>query len=288
MKKVDKSIIQTLKKKPVKRDKLMESLRNKYSDEELKTLVKSGSFRILPGAQKVPVVNFKGEKVRFGFITDLHLGSIYASPEMVLKAFDIFNDEGCNFIMCAGDITEGKSNRNGHVYECTHIGFQNQKNHAIDVLSQWGKDFFAVSGNHDRWYIKSAGADITEDIGEQIEHFHYLGHDNAVVSLNGRATVMLWHGEDGSSYATSYRLQKVVESLTGGEKPQVLLTGHTHKQGYFFERHVHVISGGALSRQSSWMKSKRLANHFGFHVIELTINKSGVARCKVEWFPCYA
>ncbi len=288
-KKIDKKLLATLKKKPAeKRDKLMEALRGKYSEEELKTLVKSGSFRVLPGAQKVPIVNFEGETVKFGFITDLHLGSIFASPEMVIKAFDIFKKEGCNFIACSGDVTEGMSNRNGHVFECSHYGYDRQKVHAIDVLSAWGRDFFVISGNHDRWYIKNSGAEMVKDISDNIEHFHYLGHDNGTISLQGKASMMLWHGEDGSSYATSYRIQKLIESLTGGEKPNVLLAGHTHKQGYFFERHVHAISGGALSRQSSWMKGKRLANHFGFHIIELTLNDSGIARCKVEWLPCYS
>ena len=56
---------------------------------------------------------------------------------------------------------------------------------------------------------------------------------------------------------------------------------------YIFDRHVHSVSGGAMCRQSSWMRSKRLANHYGFHILEITINKMGVSRFKVEFFPFY-
>ena len=103
-----------------------------------------------------------------------------------------------------------------------------------------------------------------------------------------KTILKLFHGEDGSSYATSYRVQKVIEAYTGGEKPNMLILGHVHKQIYMFERNIHCISAGALSRQSSWMRSKRLVNHSGFHVVEITVNKTGISRCKVEWFPFYA
>jgi len=117
---------------------------------------------------------------------------------------------------------------------------------------------------------------------------HYLGSDEGDISLKGKAIIKLWHGEDGSSYATSYRLQKLIESLTGGEKPNLLLAGHTHKMAYIFERHVHTFSGGALSTQSSWMRGKRLPNHTGFWIIDVWVGKRGITKCGGIFYPYYA
>ena len=179
------------------------------------------------------------------------------------------------------------SHRAGHVYELTHIGYHAQKEHAIEVLESCPAPLYMIDGNHDRWYIKSNGALIVSDIADKIEHATFLGHDEGDINIGENATIKMWHGEDGSSYATSYRIQKVIESFTGGEKPNILLLGHVHKQGYFFERHIHAISGGCIEKQSSWMRGKRLQAHTGFWIVEATVNENGVSRLKTEWFPLY-
>jgi hypothetical protein len=90
-----------------------------------------------------------------------------------------------------------------------------------------------------------------------------------------------------NSYAVSYRMQKLIESFTGGSKPNVLLMGHSHKQGYFFDRHIHAVSGGALSTQSKWMRSKRMANHAGYHFITMRVDADGVRSFTLTWTPFY-
>lgn len=130
------------------------------------------------------------------------------------------------------------------------------------------------------WYKNKGdmGADIVDDICKGIPGSKYLGINEGSVFING-VELRLWHGEDTGSYSTSYRLQKLVESLTGGSKPGAMFCGHTHKQGYFFERNVHMVSTGAIQSQSAWMRYKRLAAHTGFHII-----KMGVANKEILWF----
>jgi len=268
------------------RNAIIKKIEDRYTKKELNVIAEGG--RIVPGQTKVPIIDFEGERIRFGFLTDSHLGSIFACPEWVVQAFDIFNKEGCEFIINSGDTTEGMSNRAGHIYELSHIGYDAQRDHAIDIYSQWGKKIYFIDGNHDRWFIKSNGAIIVKDICDRLEDAEFLGHDEGDISLKGKATLKLWHGEDSSSYATSYRLQKLAEAFTGGEKPSVLCAGHTHKMGYFFDRHIHIISGGAITKQSRWMRSKRLANHSGFWIVDLWVGKQGISKCSPVWYPFYA
>jgi len=264
---------------------ILRQLQEKFSEKELEAIVKSANVSNV--IYKAPKISFDSELVTFAHITDPHIGSIYFVRDYWNLALEQCRKEGVQFICLTGDVTEGMSNRPGHVYELTHIGYSAQKAYAVECLKQWPGKWYMIDGNHDRWYIKNSGAIIVEEICRELPGAEFLGHDEGDVELNG-ARIRLWHGEDGSSYATSYRIQKVVEMFTGGEKPQILLAGHTHKQIYMFERNIHCVSGGALSKQSRWMRSKRRPNHMGFHIIRAGINKHGVVRFQPEWYPFFA
>ena len=264
----------------------LQKIAEQYSDKELLAIANGG--RIIAGIDKVPIVHFEGRRIRIGVISDTHLGSSFTSPDMLFQAFEQFKKEKVDFVTHSGDVTEGMSNRAGHIYELSHLGYDKQKTHAIEVLGQWtDTPVYMIDGNHDRWFIKSNGAYIVKDICDVLENYHFIGHDEGDISLNGRDTLKLWHGEDGNSYAVSYRLQKVIESLTGGEKPGAMFVGHTHKSTYLFERHIHCYSAGAIQRQTKWMRGKRIASHTGFWIVDLYVNDSGICKTTGTWCPFY-
>lgn len=265
--------------------RVLRELKEKYSEGELRSIVRGHG---LARHDSSPAsFGFTGETVRFWFATDLHMGSETYRPEFLEAVLAEAKAFKAQFGVIAGDVTEGLSTRPGHVYELTHTGYAAQLKYSVSQLNKWDGKLYCIDGNHDRWYLKSNGAIIVEDICRQLPDAEFLGHDEGDINVNG-VRLRLFHGEDSSSYATSYRIQKLVESYTGGDKPNVLLVGHTHKQGYFFERHIHCVSGGALSTQSRWMRSKRMANHAGFWLIEMAVKDGDVSRFKVEWMPFYA
>jgi|TARA_Y100000310_G_scaffold108506_1_gene106912 predicted phosphodiesterase len=258
---------------------------DRYSDKELQAIAKGG--RVSPGQPSIPVVKLDGEKTRIGVMGDIHFGSKYCLYELVDVAFAEFEKEGCDIVCQVGDLTEGMSNRPGHVYELDRIGYHEQKKVAIEYMSRCPAPLYVIDGNHDRWFIKSNGAIIVQDICDSIEHAEFLGHDEGNIALGDIATVRMWHGEDGSSYAVSYRIQKIIESLTGGQKPNVMLFGHVHKSMYLFDRHIHCYSAGAFQRQTAWMRGKRLSSHTGFWIVDIYVNENGVAKTTGTWYPFY-
>lgn len=269
------------------RGKLMSQIIKNYTDKELEAIAKGG--RIVPGYGKVPIVSFEGQRIRVGAMTDTHIGSEKMSPDRIYQAFEEFKKEKVDFITHSGDVTEGMSNRPGHIYELSALGYSNQKALAVEIFKQWTTtDIYAIDGNHDRWFIKSNGAKIVEDIAKEVDNFHFIGHDEGDISLNGKATLKLWHGEDGNSYALSYRLQKILESLTGGEKPNAMLCGHTHKYVDIFERHVFCTSIGCMQSQTPWMRGKRIAAHTGFAIIDYWVNDKGICKKTSTWHPFYS
>lgn len=268
-------------------NKILRQIKENYTDDELRAIANGG--RLMPGVGKVPIINFDGKHIKVGHITDTHIGSSYFNKDRLFQAYEEFRKEKVDFITHSGDVTEGMSHRPGHIYELDQLGYAAQKAEAISLFNQWtDTDIYAIDGNHDRWFIKSNGAKIVEDIAMSVDNFHFIGHDEGDISLKGKATLKLWHGEDGNSYALSYRLQKILESLSGGEKPNVLIAGHVHKYVKIFERNVYTVSAGTLQRQTPWMRGKRIAAHVGFCIADYWVNDSGIAKFREEWFPFYA
>jgi len=271
----------------IERGKVVEQILQNYTDKELEAIAKGG--RIVPGYSKVPIVNFDGERVRVGALTDTHIGHKNMPPERIFQAFDEFKKEKIDFITHSGDVTEGISNRPGHIYELSQLGYDQQKTEAIRMFGQWtDTPIYAIDGNHDRWFMKSNGAKIVKDIADSLPNFKFLGHDEGDISLKGKAILKLWHGEDNNSYALSYRLQKVLESLTGGEKPNAMLVGHVHKFVDIFERHVLCTSVGCMQSQTTWMRGRRIAAHTGFAIIDYWVYGSGIAKKTLTWYPFYS
>jgi predicted phosphodiesterase len=263
----------------------IKKLLERYTPQELKSIANGNLLD--RSQQSYPTVNFDGETFRALFITDSHWGAKHSPRHYWESALEQAEKCGVDRIFHGGDLIEGMSNRPDQVYELTHIGFSSQMELARDLLSMTDIPIDLVAGNHDLWGIKAGGLDAVKEVCRDLSHVNYLGHDIGDVKINGTVW-RLHHGRDGGgSYAVSYRIQKIIEAYTGGDKPHVLLTGHDHKQGYFFTRNVHAVLGGALCRQSQWMKATRKANIDGFWILEADIADNEIKRFTPTWYPFY-
>jgi predicted phosphodiesterase len=260
------------------------NLHDAFSDDEIKSLSSNINRTIHEDCALV----FDSESVKILAMTDTHIGSQHTNEALIEHAIEVGKREGCSLMVHAGDVTEGMSGRDGHIYELSRPGATKQKAAAVDIFSKWDKPSMFISGNHDAWYMNKGdvGYDIVADICNALPNAKYLGYGEGDIDLNG-VRVRLWHGEDTGSYAVSYRLQKLAESFSGGEKPGVLLCGHTHKYGTIFERNIHITTLGSMQYQSKWMRMKRLSAAVGFCIITMGIRDAQVVRYHAEFFPFY-
>lgn len=259
-------------------------LQERFSVKELEAI--ANGRLINPEQENMPVLSFDGEEVCFGVCTDTHLGSKY-SPRHYWESFlEECEKQNVQGILHAGDLIDGMSNRPDHIYGLSHIGYSAQIDYAVELLSLTSIPIHIIAGNHCLWGIKSGGLDPIKEIASHLPHVDYLGHHQGVIEVNDTKW-LLWHGEDGASYAASYRIQKITESFTGGEKPAVLITGHDHKSLYIFNRNIHCVGGGALTRQSLWMRNKKLKNDDGFWIIRATIADKEIKRFSPTWYALY-
>ena len=97
----------------------------------------------------------------------------------------------------------------------------------------------------------------------------------------------LLHPGGGSSYALSYRPQKIVEQIEGGTKPNVLAIGNYHKSDWLPSyRNVSVLQVGCFQRQTPFMLTKGLAAMVGGWILEIGMG-DGCSRQRAEFFPFY-
>jgi len=176
--------------------------------------------------RQVTSYDFAGDVIRFGSVSDTHLGSMYENLTLLNSAYDVFEREGITKVFHTGDLTDGENMYRGQVYELHIHGCDAQRDYCIQQYPRRaGIDTEYIIGNHDGAFWKNAGVDVGLQIGDSRADMHYLGMDEADVTLKcdtGEITLRLLHPRKGTSYALSYQCQKYIESLTGGHKPNML------------------------------------------------------------------
>lgn len=256
--------------------------------------VVDGVVSRLASGRKVTVEHFYGEVVRFGIVSDTHIGNHHSMEDQLHEAFEVFRREGITAVYAPGNLLDGEKTYRGQEYEIKVMGVDNV---VANLARVWPRVpgittyHIASSTCHEGYYFKSAGVLVGKLIESARPDMVYLGLDEADVVLHdseARPTLRIIHPGGGSSYADSYRPQKIVESYGGGEKPTVLAIGHYHKGSFNDIRDVQVIQAGCLERQTPFMRKLSLRAAMGFWVVEIQFSEHGsLRRFKPEWFRYY-
>ena len=226
---------------------------------------------------------FRGRDIIFGFVTDTHLCSTHERLADLDTTYKIFQKEGITKVYHAGDVVAGVNVYKGQNNELKVWGMDNQAEY---VRKQYpkvdGMTTYFITGNHDNSFLNDAGADIGLLIESKRGDMVYLDQIEADVKLAQNVKMRLWHGGGGSAYALSYKGQRLVASLEGGNKPNIILAGHYHQPFYMDYRNVHYLQGGAYERQSIWLKRIGIQPACTAWIVECHVNNGSVNRFKPE------
>lgn len=228
------------------------------------------------------------KKVRFGVISDKHPGSKYFSEN--LHNLSVKKMKDVDFIIDAGDVIEGMSNREGHIYELKILGVSAQIDYAVELMNQYKKPIYFILGNHTEWSINKSnqGYNPGKDIERRVKDSKYIGDDRGIIELAPLVKIEVTHGGN-SAYALSYSLQRKINSMEGGDKSNVLLNGHLHKALYMFYRNVHAFECGTFQSQTPFMRMKGAPAMMGYWIIDLIYNnKNGIVAITPTFYPYYA
>jgi hypothetical protein len=158
-------------------------------------------------------------------------------------------------------------------------------------LSQIEQPIYGITAknSHDGWFSSknNMGFEVGPELEEKIKNFNFLGYDEADLNLENGLKIRMTHPGGGTAYAISYKLQKYINSLSGGQKPNMLFQGHYHKADYLFYRNIHAYDSGTLESQTNFMKKKGTPAMLGYWVIDVRANKKGVDSVRNEFIPFY-
>ncbi|MEM0231119.1 MAG: metallophosphoesterase family protein [Candidatus Woesearchaeota archaeon] len=226
--------------------------------------------------------------IKIALMSDLHIGSKFASKANINDAFKRSKDEGVEAIYIAGDITEGYNMRPGHSFECVLHGADDQIQGVVNTIPNIGKPIYFITGDHDYSHFKRQKIEVGKHIEELRSDMHYLGMFDAHIEFSKNTVLTLSHPAKGTAYAVSYHPQKMVEAFSGGEKPNILAIGHYHKIEYLFYRNIHVFQTGCLQKQTDWMRRMNISAHEGFWILDIYMKKNGeIDRIDMKMFPYY-
>lgn len=231
-----------------------------------------------------------------GVVADNHLGSKYERLDVLEALFDRFASYGVQTVYQCGNIIDGEARFNK--FDIYAHGVEGQ---IANLIEKWPRregivTQFVTGDDHEGWYVQREHIDVGRRIEQDaygagrddLRHLGYMERDIDYQQEGGSGRVRIIHTGGGSSYATSYAAQKLVESLQGGEKPPIIFVGHLHKFDYSYPRNVHIIQPGTTQDQTPFMRKRRIEAHVGGCVVWVKQNTLGLfTSVKVEWIPFY-
>lgn len=216
----------------------------------------------------------------FGCASDQHLGSKYERLDVLNGLYDWFAARGVDRVFNSGNWIDGEDEKNKH--DIAVHGLEPQIDYFVKTYPQrpalktyavWGED-------HEGWFARRESIDVgrfaerrMRDAGR--DDWVDLGFMEAKIDLvnpstGAKTSMLVMHPGGGTAYALSYRPQKLVESLQGGQKPSVILIGHYHKISVNLIRNVWALQVGCQQDQTPFMRKIPTEPHIGGMIVTIT------------------
>lgn len=205
--------------------------------------------------------------------------------------------EGVTDILHAGDVVAGWRVYRGQEFELlpTAKSWPEQRQHFIEAAKLTeGMRVIFITGNHDNSFKKLVGMVPGDEFQQAVPEWKFIGQDIGDVDLmaeNGLGfRVRLLHPGGGTAYAISYHAQKIVEAMSGGQKPDLISIGHYHKSLYMpAYRNVACVMPGTFESQTPFMIQHSLAAHVGGWIMTVALGdrKKLTARIQADWIGFY-
>ena len=227
--------------------------------------------------------------LKFAIMGDTQFGSKYAQLTYLHDFYDLCAKEGIHDVYHTGDITDGLKMRVGHEYELYEISADEMRDDVVkNYPKREGITTHFITGNHDASIYKHVGYDIGQAIATFRPDMQYLGRDCATINLTPNCTLELRHPWDGTAYALSYKMQKMIEAMESDSKPNILAVGHYHKAEYLFYRNVHALQTACFQGQTPFTRGKGISVHIGGWIVTIHVDQNGtIQRFIPEFIPFY-
>ena len=282
-------------------------------DERDTASIHTSSVSAVPRCGELP--GWGEHSIRFCAMGDTHLENRCAARDELNAVYDRCVEEGIDTVLHGGNLSDGPGNMGyrSHylevedgcqdIYGCLKFLYENYP-------QRDGVKTYHISSStcHEGWAFQHRGVNMGaalskgctftmygENGDEEVvipprPDLIYLGMDEYTILCGpeGNTRLRLFHPGGGSSYASSYKSQKWVESLQGGTKPHLAVIAHFHKSNYFTPRDVRVLSPGCLEWQTGFMRKLMIEAQVAAWFVEMWVDGDGsLRRVRLEEMPFY-
>lgn len=236
-------------------------------------------------------VKTDGNTIRFGLIGDTHIGSLYQRVDALGLFYKRCSDEGITNIFHAGDVIDGWRVYRGQEFELhPHArSWPEQKKMFIEMAPKVDAiETTFITGNHDNSFKKMIGMIAGDELSMARSDWKFIGQDIGAIILKDeeghKLMIQLLHPGGGiNQYALSYKPQRIIEAMPGGQKPDILAIGHYHKAFFLPNyRNVAAISVGSFQSQTPFMAQQSIAAHIGGWIITATLGSRAKLTSRVQ------
>lgn len=182
-----------------------------------------------------------GEEIIFGALGDTHLGSKHERLDVLDTLYKDYQENGIKDVYHTGNMVEGDARFNK--FDVKVYGLEGQTDYFLEHYPRVeGVTTYYITGDdHEGWWMQREGINYGKYLQNKAiecgrDDLVFIGHVEADVVFespdgnpDNHRHMRVMHPGGGSSYAYSYKPQKIVEAAQGGEKPHICLIGHYHK-----------------------------------------------------------
>ncbi len=228
----------------------------------------------------------------FGAIANTELGNIGYRDDALLAYYNVLAERGIKTVLHLGDIIAGPPTKATK----GEVRFESLEQQAEYLAKNYPRvdditTLFITAPDCEGKFIDREKLDV----GAYLQHvlqqhgrddLVYLGHKSANITMpvqelvrgkkrTEKALVHLAHGSGRRPYARSYPLQKTIQSLQGGTKPDLLLLGHFMQVEWFMEREIWGAQVGGFKEQTPSMVNYRQHADVAGTIIRLMLPRPG-------------
>lgn len=275
--------------------KTIDSLREKSYEVNLDEVSRQVFIPQEPSKEFKPT-EFKYFKkfYRIGLVSDTHICSKYQQLTLLYDAYGFFDKAMVDFVLHAGDLTDGKNMYRGQEREVFKTGADEQAQYVIDNYPKLERNrrTYIIGGQHDRSFYRDGGFDIVKAICKERKDLVYRGFYKAEFIVKG-LPIGLQHPGGGVAYALSYKMQKNIESMMGyvASIPSAVrhileVFGHWHVAVHIPSyMGVDVVGMPCFQSQTPYLEQLGKMPVVGCAIAEIQLDKDdNLSSTKIEFF----
>lgn len=219
---------------------------------------------------------FGGETIRFGVVSDTHIGHKQAAIKELNKFYDLLEEEGIDTVFHVGDLTDGYYvQRPTSVLEQDAVGYTNQLKLFVNKYPRKeGITTYCITGNHDYSHMRNGMANVGEAIESMRDDFVYLGHNFGRLMLRKGLTVSLIHPTDGAGSGLSDKIRALI-TKNANRRANIMLVGHYHKIAHEFFNGVYGYMVPSFQHKTEFMDDNNLTTAVAGMIYTVYTNKKG-------------